>query len=69
MDADGANARLLVAMRGASQPAWSPDGRYLLTASNEGGNGDIYLISVEEAAIRDLTAGSSADEVDPLWLP
>jgi Tol biopolymer transport system component len=69
MNADGSNARLLVAVHHASQPVWSSDGQFLLVASDQDGDSDIYLISVDHAAIWNLTPDSAADEVDPAWLP
>ena len=71
MDADGSNARLIAAIdtRRASQPAWSGDGKFLLVSSDQDGDSDVYLISIDSTAIWNLTADSDADEVDPVWRP
>jgi Tol biopolymer transport system component len=41
----------------------------VLVASDQDGDSDIYLISIDTGAVWNLTAGSDADEVDPLWSP
>jgi TolB protein len=69
MNPDGSNVRLLVAIRDATQPNWSLDGRFLIVASSQTGNSDIYLIALEEKAVWNLTNTSDVDEVDPTWGP
>jgi len=38
-----------------------------MVASDQDGDSDIYLISIEQASVWNLTAASPADEVDPIW--
>ena len=46
----------------------SPDGGVLAVAADEGGQSDIFLMSVEGKILRNLTS-SGADEVSPSWSP
>jgi TolB protein len=69
MNPDGSDARLIAAIRSASQPAWSPDGRLMLVASDQTGHFDIYLIAMDTGAIINLTHTPDFDEVDPIWKP
>ncbi|HEY0793124.1 MAG TPA: S41 family peptidase [Chthoniobacterales bacterium] len=49
-------------------PVWSPDGRYLAFASDDQGNYDIYLVSVDGGPVRRLT-DHSADEIPSGFTP
>lgn len=63
MNADGSNPRLLTAdlgARGATTPAWSPDGTRLAFSL---GNGGIYLIGADGANLRQLTDRGA----NPAW--
>ncbi len=51
------------------QPAYSPDGQWILFSSNRGGgNLDLWKLSAESGAIRRLTE-DSADDWDPAFSP
>jgi TolB protein len=47
-------------------PAWSPDGRWIIFASDREGNFDIFLIPVDGGDAIRLT-DSTADEMQPSW--
>lgn len=49
-------------------PAWSPDGKSLVFASDRGGNYDLFLQSLDGAEPVRLT-DSPADELEPAWSP
>lgn len=49
-------------------PAFSPDGKNLAFASNRGGVWDIYILSLEDGEIRQLT-DTPAYEAGPSWSP
>jgi len=51
-----------------AHPALSPDGRYVAVRSNEGGNADIWVHSVERPIKRRLTLDSALDS-RPQWSP
>lgn len=65
---DGADVRQLVSFRenGASAPRWSPDGRVVAFESRQGGQSDIYLYSVAEGSIHNLT-DDAAEDIVPTW--
>jgi TolB protein len=69
MAPDGSGARLVAAIADVSQPAWSPDGKFLLVSSDLTGHSELYVISVDSAAIRNITQTPTIDEVDPVWKP
>lgn len=50
------------------QPAWSPDGKYLVHASDRGGNVDLYLVRADGTGATRLTQAPGADWL-PRWLP
>ncbi len=49
-------------------PAWSPDGRYIVYAASVGGLMDLFTIDVETAERRRLTHDAYAD-LQPAWSP
>jgi len=51
-----------------SQPTWSQDGKEISFVSNKTGNGDIYVFSLEDESIRQLTF-SEHEERLPQWSP
>jgi len=46
------------------QPAWSPDGRYLVFVSNRTGNDELFLMARDSSCLEQLTHAAAAD-----WLP
>jgi TolB protein len=52
----------------ADQPVWSPDGKYLVYASDHGGNGDLFLMRADGSGKTQLTTAAGADWL-PRWLP
>lgn len=53
-----------------SDPAWSPDGRYIaFTYFNPIGGGDIYLYDIEKESLINLTPGMDFSARSPLWTP
>ena len=51
------------------EPAWSPDGRTIAYASDEGGNENIWLVDVETGERTQLTEESEARMTAPAWSP
>lgn len=49
-------------------PAWSPDGKRIAFASNEGGAADIWLLSLTDNSRRRLTRDIAID-LNPAWHP
>jgi Tol biopolymer transport system component len=49
-----------------TQPAWSPDGRYLLSACSPEAGRNLFRIEVESGSLRWLTAGGK-EETEPQW--
>ncbi|MEM7415089.1 MAG: PDZ domain-containing protein [Gemmatimonadota bacterium] len=61
---DGGNARRLTTDDGAeTEPAFSPDGRWIAFTGQYGGNQDVYLVSSEGGQPRRLTWHPGADVV------
>jgi TolB protein len=50
-------------------PAWSPDGRHIAFTSYRDGNKDIYLISLDDGTIVNLTHTPEKDEDHVAWSP
>lgn len=50
------------------QPAWSPDGKYLVHASDRAGNVDLFLVRADGSGSTRLTQAPGADWL-PRWLP
>jgi Tol biopolymer transport system component len=78
MDADGANARSLIAMTGeevwAGNPAFSPDGRRIAFSAgvqeddDDDNRWDLYLADADGTGVVRLLE-SAFDDVDPSWSP
>jgi Tol biopolymer transport system component len=69
MNPDGTDQRRLTSNLGNLRtPQWSPDGRWILFASDRAGNFDLYLLSADGATLRQLTTGP-ADDFSPAWQP
>jgi Tol biopolymer transport system component len=51
----------------AGSPTWSPDGQWVVFASNQDGDWDIYKYNVNDGRVVNLTAGSPANEFMPSW--
>ena len=68
-DPGGGWARQLL-MTGSlcQQPAWSPDGRRIAFSSDKGGNFDIWVLSLEDWRVQQITTDESLD-VSPAWSP
>lgn len=61
---DGGNALRLTAMDGTeTDPAVSPDGKWLAFTSDQYGNNDIYIMPMSGGEIKQLTFHQSSDEV------
>lgn len=73
MDADGDNQLLLVPMAdiwgpGMDIPAWSPDGKYIAYQGGTIGERDIYLVSVVDGTITQLSS-LPGEESEVTWSP
>lgn len=70
MDANGSNWQQLTdaSYATAIAPAFSPDGRWIAFVSNRAGNNDIYIMSLEDGRVIQLTDDPSNDE-HPIWQP
>ena len=49
-------------------PTWSPDGSHIVFSGVKGGATDLYMLTVESAAVRPLTSDLYAD-LQPAWSP
>jgi Tol biopolymer transport system component len=49
-------------------PAWSPDGRYMLFSAKVGGLSDLYLYDLENSWLQRITDDEYAD-IQPAWSP
>ena len=49
-------------------PAWSPDGRYMLFSVKVGGLSDLYLYDLEDSQLEQITNDAYAD-IQPSWAP
>lgn len=69
LNASGTAARNLTKTRGFDgDPAWSPDGRYIVFESQRDRNSEIYRLDVRTLKVKRLTTNRAADE-DPSWSP
>lgn len=67
--ASGGEARLLVSHPAfESRPLYSPNGRYLAFQSSRTGNGDLYVLDLQDGTLRRLTYDDAADEINS-WSP
>ena len=53
---------------GASQPAWSPDGRRIAFVADRGGNDDVFVVNADGGGLRRLTRNPAGDGA-PVWSP
>ena len=70
-NADGSEAQQLTNGGRNEDPAWSPDGRYLVFASTSLSRGGVYnlaLVRSDGVNLRALTSSPSSDS-DPFWSP
>jgi len=68
-DPEGGWARqLLLTNSFCQQPAWSPDGKRIAFSSDKSGNFDIWLISLEDWRLKQITEDKGLD-VSPAWSP
>jgi len=68
-DPSGGWARqLLMTNSLCQQPAWSPDGKRIAFASDRGGSLDIWVLSLEDWKLEQVTTDESLD-VSPAWSP
>lgn len=64
VDVRGGAAKEIAGVQGASQPAWSPDGRYLVFAAGAGDETDLWIARADGTAPTRITRAKGAD-----WLP
>jgi Tol biopolymer transport system component len=73
MNPDGSNITRLTEMKwGAIEPAWSPNGKYIAFSSGialEGAGIHIYVISVEDRWVIQLTKSPNTVDEHPAWSP
>ncbi len=73
MDADGANARTVVAEGQNWYPRWSPDGRWLVydpaVSGTDQGNIDIHAIGTDGSGAAVTLIGGPHRETEPSWRP
>jgi hypothetical protein len=51
-----------------SDPAWSPDGRFIAFSGMKGGISDLYLYALETGSVQQLTNDRAA-QIHPAWSP
>lgn len=73
MDGEGGNLALLAEVPSTQlDPVWSPDGRWIMFSSDwendEQGNNDLYVMSIENPQIINLTRTPLLDENNAVWL-
>jgi Tol biopolymer transport system component len=69
MNADGTGARRLTKTPVEDErPTWSPDGTRIAFTRTQGGNTDVYVITVASRREQRLTSGP-ADDLQPSWSP
>ncbi len=78
MDAEGSQLRQLTETEASdSNPSWSPDGKYILFASDRDSNGetglgryDLYIMNSDGTNIQRLTQSAKGiDAYQPVWSP
>jgi Tol biopolymer transport system component len=69
MDADGNNQQRITNNPADDWPAaWSPDGQWLVFASERDGNWNLYVVEAAGGPAQPLT-DAPGDERDPIWSP
>lgn len=48
---------------------WSPDGKFLMFSSNHAGESDIYIITSDGSAWKNITENIDGNAVGPIWKP
>ncbi len=67
---DGNNRTCIACSRyDEAEPAWSPDGRYIVYQSNAGGTYDIWRVNSSGGTASQLTRTSNLDEREPNYSP
>jgi len=51
-----------------ANPSWSPDGTQIAISGNKGGISDLYLVTIANGTVKQLTNDRYAD-IDPTWSP
>jgi len=68
-DADGSNARVLLSdVRGMSNPAWSPDGKFIAVSITPGALDEMVVVPVDGSAVTNL-GSFGAGAWAPSWSP
>jgi eukaryotic-like serine/threonine-protein kinase len=52
---------------GDSNPAWSPDGRYIAFQTFREGNNEVYVMDADGRNMRNISRNSFSNETDPAW--
>ena len=60
--------QLLMTNALCQQPAWSPDGRRIAFSSDMGGHFDIWVLSLDDWVLKQITEDAGLD-VSPAWSP
>jgi TolB protein len=69
MNADGSGQRNLTQNAAKDYaPAWSPDGRQIVFASDRDGRSGIYVMDADGGSVRRITEHPADDEY-PAWRP
>jgi Tol biopolymer transport system component len=69
MNADGSGQIRLTNQAGHDyQPAWSPDGQWIVFTSERTGNLEIYIMNANGSGVIQLT-NHPAQDSDPAWSP
>lgn len=64
--ADGSGARTITAVGSNEDPAWAPDGRYVVFSSARGGPRTLWLTDRDGRTLKQLTPGNG-DDSQPSW--
>ncbi len=70
MNDDGTNrVRLTDGKSIVQQPAWSPDGKQIAYARDDGRGFDIWLMNIDGSDNRRFTKDAESNEIKPVWTP